>query len=690
MEFIEKEGEEDEESPETPKNTICVVPESMSAIKKSHRKERVTGRLLKLEKSNIEKSFKMNTDNDEKEEEKNISITPETKNIKNTFNHTIESIKKSHKKDRQNKNKSCSIDSDDDDLSETGSLFDYSAEKLNDNDVNDNKIDKIPQIIIQEHQSTNEEIINKIDTNKTTTSTTSSTGNSTTTPENKIDYLRRIMTDSIKKSHKKVKDLNKKSLFKPRTLEKGLDDENDNKIITIDNNNITDDDKNRSGTPENMNSSRLLLDKFNSVKKSHKKDKHRVAGFSQQRQINLSNTKVDDDSNSTQQIDEASTSKTTDNNNWQLNNLGTSLLDDNNEPKPLCTSPNKRKNPSSDDNLQISSSSGCWKIENELNNDEFKIFTPIKKKKPLKVISTTSSSSTIDDSKLLADENIEIGRCETPKLSQEIDDDNNNNFKTPIKSKKINTDDVNDNEEDNDEQIDDVNGRLTPENQALHPHITCLSSIKKSHKKDKWTKSTKRTSYLLKKFIDVKNIVDSPMKENKTKTWRTNIDNQSSSDSADKCDDENQSNNSNSPKASTSYSTILTDTNSPTKTPPNTLETKTYLRLLQTTSIKRSHKKMRDKKKQESIIFDPDLSDDGSIFDETDKKINDLDNNDCLPLEGDDDHTNINDLTEKITCSKRRCSSGNKSDDGSIFGSDSEQQITPRRRNVKMIKNDTT
>lgn len=43
-----------------------------------------------------------------------------------------------------------------------------------------------------------------------------------------------------------------------------------------------------------------------------------------------------------------------------------------------------------------------------------------------------------------------------------------------------------------------------------------------------------------------------------------------------------------------------------------------------------------------------------------------------------------------MTCSKRRCSSGNKSDDGSIFGSDSEQQITPRRRNVKMIKNDTT
>lgn len=616
-----EEKEEEEERPETPKNTVIVVPESMSAIKKSHRKERVSGRLIKLG-INTEKSLKMDIEDEMR------SKTPDTIDEQpSTPNCSIASIKKSHKRDKS-KRKSFNYHSDDE-LSETGSLFDYSEiEKLEDtgmslgeegNKTNLNNL-VIPKIVVDPasplpgksgHESQpskpQETIVNNPENN-----------DNSSTPENKIDYIRRIMTSSIKKSHKKVKDSNKKTLFKPRILDEGLDDDN-NVTAPKDDEKIDKDSgkQSRSGTPENMNSSRLLLEQFSSVKKSHRKDKHRAVGFSQ-RQINLSNDKIKGETLTTKTgtevtpkiyVTEAS-EKT-----WQLENLGTSPLDEN----EARSSPNKRKSPSS---KKFQGSTCDWRIDNESADEEFQIFTPIKKKKPLKTAVTSEDTGKSEENFLEVSMN--IGRCETPRLCGNADDDS---FKTPIKVVRSSLPRVNN----TGDSIEDINGRSTPENQAPL-YITALSSIKKSHKKTKWTKSCKKTSYIMKKLADSNN---EEMEESTSCQQSVDGDNLINSLVRVK---NNEINDQSSPRASTSF-VGKSETNSPVKTPPNCLETKTYMRLMQTTSIKRSHKKVRDKKKHESIILEPNLSDDGSLFDETEKSIHlaDLENSDCLPLDDDDD-----------------------------------------------------
>lgn len=110
------------------------------------------------------------------------------------------------------------------------------------------------------------------------------------TPENRVNHLQRIMNDSIKKSHKKIKDINRKSIFKLKYNQSSVDLETARE---------REEAEDRAATPENTNSSRLLLSQFSSVKKSHRKDKHRrmITG-SMQRKKYLNRETVEAASNS--------------------------------------------------------------------------------------------------------------------------------------------------------------------------------------------------------------------------------------------------------------------------------------------------------------------------------------------------------------------------------------------------------
>ncbi|XP_034943218.1 uncharacterized protein [Chelonus insularis] len=692
-------SDDDQDRPETPENVIRLIPESMSAIKKSHRKERFSGRFLHRAQIHGDHPKKIDIEIDEER-----PSTPLTTEREPSPNYSIHSIKKSHKKDKSRKRISGNVS--DDEQSDTGSLFDYSEEienleskltdenntnKINQEDNKENEFDKDEAVefndnsnfyLIQDDNSEELEVHTPPRVRIQSVVTTSNPS----TPENRINYLQKIMSDSIKKSHKKLKDSNKKKLFKPQVSDTPINiDHNDIlckelEDVTVGNTSKrneempitpTSDNKNRSVTPENVNSSRILLAQFSSVKKSHKKDKHRKIGFAQ-RQISLSenNNGSHMELEKSQQkssiplinISEATNSSNSLSGSFSLHNdknshyesLRDSLLNISDEDFKLISSPNKRKSPlnsESNKNSSFSSNQSLDLICKESAEDEFKIFTPIKRRKSFifttpRVLNNCSFSTPLKSSKELSK-----NRCETPKLGVSILNNEDNFSEEPYvySSPKENND----------------NGRLTPDNQNCMKILSALSSIKKSHRKDKWTKA--RRIRLVENDRDAKNF---------NNQWRSLKTYESSSDSAKN----ESSQESLSPKPSTSYLNENNPISPSVKTPPNSLEAKSYLRLVQSTSIKRSHKKMREKKKLD-LILDPNLSDDGSIFDEKEKSQR-FDNSIDKSKEFNDSHEDFvpldNSKEAQESISKKyssfiNCSNRDKhSNDGSIFGSDEE------------------
>ncbi|XP_023289420.1 uncharacterized protein LOC105700583 [Orussus abietinus] len=191
-------NEDENERPRTPENVGQPVPENLSAIKKSHKKERSSRRLEKFDerecvmRSNEKRRFTEN-------EATKWFLTPPMNKPSPSPCYSMDSIKKSPK---QNKIKKKSFSRNIDDSSDTSSIFDLQDE------------------------------------------TKSNLTNGKETPE---------------KSKRETK------------LERSID--------------LSADDfepgHERSLTPEHVNSSRLLLPRYSSVKKSHRKNKHRkiLSGF---------------------------------------------------------------------------------------------------------------------------------------------------------------------------------------------------------------------------------------------------------------------------------------------------------------------------------------------------------------------------------------------------------------------------
>ncbi|KAK0181493.1 hypothetical protein PV327_003772 [Microctonus hyperodae] len=730
-------SDEDDDRPETPKNVVRLIPESMSAIKKSHKKERISGRFAHRVQVHTAKSIKLEMAEDENER----PSTPSTSDTEQPASYNLRSIKKSHKKNKSRR-KSCEYRSEDE-LSETGSLFDYSAIE---DEITNNKKSVL---------NVDEKIENFVDTRNIMGTNVDGTTmqpqrdgspdveNPTspggpTTPENRIDYLRRIMTDSIKRSHKKIKEINRKSLIKGRILEKQVNDTENIDVSPSDNNKNSKDhlnydndcvtspieeqtvstpcNKNRSSTPENMNSSRLLLAQFSSVKKSHKKDKHRKMGFAQRHIIMTQEKEYDSSSPAAledEQCNKASSltsnvplitlTKSTPSNNAlnytfssissddksEYYSLGTSLLEsiDGIDIQSRTSSPNKRKSDENGNAETSSSLSNGSNMEYESAEDEFKIFTPIKKRKPLIILpSQHPFNNNNNPSEVSSENSLSNGRCDTPKISFDIS--------TPRKENSFIVSTENDNKCSNEATINDTaneNGRLTPVNNGRLERISALSSIKKSHKKDKWANARRRGIRSLKESSEDisecnnRGEVNDCSSNLNADSWRPSRIHELSSDSGEKTESHDEEF---IPKPSTSNTNTVIELISPMKTPPNGLQAKTYLRLIQATSIKRSHKKMRERKKIESIVLDPNLSDDGSIFDESEKSFNDSsiresnsseindNHNDFMPL--DDSYVNEK-SSKKMYSRSSRSFNANRSNDGSIFGSDDEMDNCPNK-----------
>ncbi|KAG8042003.1 hypothetical protein G9C98_007311 [Cotesia typhae] len=645
------------------------------------------------------------------------ATTPLTSDVQKSPNFSIHSIKKSHKKDK-NKKKLC-VNQSEDELSDTRSLFDHSSieeEKVKTNSPKSKALAKVnEEVEFQTPPKTRQN-----ETQPFTPATPKEGTSAVMTPENRIDYLKRIMTDSIKKSHKKLKDSNKKTLFKSRLTERQQE------IASIQTNGLNlnespereinpskspnSDAEIRAGTPENINSSRILISKFSSVKKSHRKDKHRKIGFAQ-RHIMMNDSiessspeiepckfpskrllnipRIDISAASTSNSSNDSTSIHHNNNRYQ--SLNQSVLDSEDGDFKLISSPNKRKSSNFSNSTSIEESNSEYKsIDDQCaDEEEFKMFTPIKKRKSIGKFNKNNTNECVFSTPKKPVDDLCSDRCETPRLGINILLPGLNNHVEEYKNYNNSNNNIENKKRDDAiceraQSDGDANGRQTPDNLNRIKMISSLSSIKKSHRKDKWAKvRTRESSRLLVKknnnSLNVKDDFEDLSMVNNT-SWRsTNLTYDSSSDDMEKNESSEEPP---SPKPSTSSINNHTAAGSnagPVATPPNCLQVKKYLMLVQNTSIKKSRKKMREKKKHDSIIVgDNDQDDgnlsDGSIFDEEQKKSDYdssglMEDNDVKLLD-DDNHDHSDKILSKSTYSKSLNS--NQSNDGSIFGSDDE------------------
>lgn len=174
-----------------------------------------------------------------------------------------------------------------------------------------------------------------------------------------------------------------------------------------------------------------------------------------------------------------------------------------------------------------------------------------------------------------------------------------------------------------------------------------IDSIKKSHKKDKHDGSICKRRILRKKPSEYTegtgnvNFADcmKTSADHSTSSSKLNPNDSSFCDETGVCsnirnEDNNESNDEDvyNPGPSTSRGNIVTESKKNIKklkplstTPPNSANTLKFMKLLHTTSIKKSHKKERHLKKESKYILmskEYDLSDDGSIFDEEDRLTN--------------------------------------------------------------------
>ncbi|KAI4502280.1 hypothetical protein M0802_002962 [Mischocyttarus mexicanus] len=677
---------DDDERPHTPENTIPIIPESMSAIKKSHKKERSLRQTdnLSIQNANVLQKltdpFTVEQFDDLQREKIPLSSPMTEKNIVSGCD--TNSIKQSYKKDKNRKNISMLLSGDE--LSDSGSIFEYPIGQRNlkrdnnachnnlnfnksddnvDYDSNSNNISANSIGCCELINSSNEAINNQAmdivtdmntkssscfeketcntvsqnplpstsNTDKKSRSVTPQTFETNSqhlvkviTPENQIDFIQYIRNESIKKSHKKIKEEKRKNLFLPRNLEHKLKDTVKNKHFEVskddpnDNNISTNEDcvkveiVVRASTPENVNSSRLLLSNFTSVKKSHKKDKHNkiISQFNRRQQF----LNKDTDYNNVQHEMHNNVSKKYQRKikNKSIENDGTmSYLSDDQDD-----------NDNDDDLLRL-----LCNFKSRQNEDRKEIV------------------------------NIDASRCLTPTIKYlgctALSRQNTDLLKTNNNGKNTNNGKSNLVEQQQQPDTQDQNGRSTPKNMSTVELLPNVNSIKKSHKKDKRGHRLHRNLILEQEKLNDYKFLQSDHR-NSTIVSRSNDNKSSLADNTCSINMLNDgSNNCGENSTNTIYKNSQTlnqdvnvnerknilknDTTSSNKTPPNCLMVKNYMRLLQTTSIKKSHKKERDRKKHKIINKDPELSDEGSIFGESDK----VDTSDGLHIQINSNETDI-------------------------------------------------
>lgn len=477
----------------------------------------------------------------------------------------------------------------------------------------------------------------------------SQNSNKVVTPENNVNMLTHMFSESIKKSHKKIKHENRKKLFKTKDLCQEMELENDipldacnddqsiksqttDMICTSISQNFEND---RPGTPENINSSRLLLHDFSSVKKLHKKNKQSKRSFSSSSFAEYHDYEYRKRSNDSLQ------------NSYKEENIST--ISSTNESVKSLNSPGmspKKKKKSIGTFLQSSTPkmpSALMSLECKNIDDEFKIYTPIKKRPILLTVTNyvsadKTSEETSEPAQSVSNE-IDCSRCVTPiarfkELRKNKDlslkRDNATRFETDISALKA-VDTAN---------LEDKNGRSTPINMSTTELLHNINSIKKSHKKDKHNRSKRPISEKKQTYAQKNRHVDFTnsgrmLEERAAFSLKHHADDHCAEKEICSIMSEKKGDNSykeidyNDPQPSTSregdnienVKNIMVSKFLNT-TPPNSLNAMNFIKLLHTTSIKKSHKKERDMNAQTKYIFmsqEHELSDDGSIFDEEDR-----------------------------------------------------------------------
>ena len=662
--------DDDDNRPHTPENLIRIFPESMSAIKRSHKKERSSRR------SEYYPQFGNGFGND-------AGIC---KNETDTVE-DYEYIPIDLYSDDSLNFKDIPVCDSADGISDTGSLFDYTEEWKHISEDSEKVLDSVlscdsgpskshgydvkeepkpkgsDENLCESQTADHNEIIGEINDVKPSsmikTEVRSVTPDPTTeillqsqesiTPENDINVLRSLAKDSIKKSRSKSKSDNRRKLFSPKVLQCKVEvtGEEDAKCWQdVKQEENTEDDRmvseqsnlERACTPENINSSRLLLSQYSSIKKSHRKDKHNkiVSGFLKRQEYFSKEVDFvrDTDNEIKAQSDDSRPEC-----NKSMESLSSEFdaVTNVNDSSFNRLSPSKRKIP-----LDVSLDHATHNVScnSELQEsdasaaEEFKIFTPLKRKKRSLIPSAVKEN--YYDLPLVKDEisdevvaNISLSRCLTPVLSfldnykTRIADENSLaavKLDSSIASEEVPTE-IHDCEDSN-----DTTGRLTPRNMSTVELYSNLDSIKKSHKKNKRENCSRKSFKLVRN-----NCYDEESQAMSRNIENDTYDKLESSDDCIGVYDTNESIDHDDIDIATSAGSRASDENLPSTstekilqnvTPPNSLKMLNYIKLLRQTSIKRSHKKVRDQKKYELLTAEAnDLSDDGSIFGDEEKLV---------------------------------------------------------------------
>ncbi|KZC06842.1 hypothetical protein WN55_07799 [Dufourea novaeangliae] len=294
-------------------------------------------------------------------------------------------------------------------------------------------------------------------------------------------------------------------------------------------------------------------------------------------------------------------------------------------------SPSKRKIPL-DVSREYNTSVSCESELQELDTsqEEFKIFTPLKRKRSL-ISSTTKDclrfynlpSGKDENTKEDIAANISTSRCLTPILNFEEhcaqSSANHLAIVTPYNNVTTEESDI--------QECDsnDRTGRSTPKNMSTVELYLNLDSIKKSHKKTKRGNISRKGFNLVGDDSFGERCGQTSSAEIGNKTHETfdlseydgkNLGIDTSSEDNGDVQGSSRIHVADQNAASTSAEGVLQIV-----TPPNCLKVKNYIRLLRETSIKRSHKKVRDKKKHELTVDSSQLSDDGSIFGDEEESV---------------------------------------------------------------------
>lgn len=473
--------------------------------------------------------------------------------------------------------------------------------------------------------------------------TVSQDSNGAVTPENNVNILEHIFTESIKKSHKKIKHENRKTKLKGKNLyQKTALDEvsaedtfNDEQCKDVENEAavamtcdlLSSQNADRPSTPENVNSSRLLLPEFKSVKKSHKKDKYskRISGLAKCHKYQEYRKRYD---NSLQdnRYDEKNISKILHGHeSFELN-------------ESFDVSPKKKKK-----SMNVSFESGIHNLYSSKSlscintNDEFKIHTPTRKISRFAVtndICADGMSQEKNEPAQMSSKEIDCSRCMTPIARCSKKQQENGNL--PYSGIKILETDASVSSDGPANVADpkDETGRSTPINMPTTELLCNIDSIKKSHKKDKHSRSIckRRVSSKEESSTEETENVNFASMLKHTSVKHMDVDNDCSktgmcSNTSDEekskcCEEIIYDDQPSTSRARDSIDVKIVKKSELNTTPPNNSNVTNFVKMLHTISIKKSHKKERDYKAQAKYILmheEHELSDDGSIFDEEDR-----------------------------------------------------------------------